>query len=433
MLIRSLEDECSLVRIAVADALGEIAHPASAEALASALTSLPGKLRSGSSHKNYGAETDEYEVLAKALARVGTPALKPLLGVLEAGDREPRRWAACALGILRDPQAVNPLIRRLEDARSEVRKTAALALGQIGELRALSPLIKALAHKDLETRRAAAEALGFLGSPDAVDALVSAVADQSERVQIPSIQALAKIGGLQAAECLRTAMNGSRKSVRDAAETALCSLEFSPASAEDRAAMAVIRGDFDAAVREGSPAIPALIKALGYEGPKMRAQAAAALGSLRSTESVRPLAQACRDHDAEVQKAAVKALVGLGTSAREELESLLGFYDASVAGLAAGALGEIGDIRSMPSLLGLVEANRSIPNEYQEMLGAVRAAIDSLSAILASSAESVPHQDLIRVSELPAMIPVSGNQSSKPADCTRLRSQAAEELLRRKA
>jgi HEAT repeat protein len=431
-LLRHLEDENRQVRLAVVDALGEIGHAASAEPVAIALADLPKRLKSGTSSAGLDPEAAEYEALAKALAKLGSPAVMPLLRVLDSEDKDSRRWAAFALGWIKDARTVDPLIQKLGDSRSEVRRSAALALGEIGDARAVRPLIGVLAHRDLETRRAAAEALGFLGAGEAVDALVNAVADQSERVQIPAIRALARVGGLKAAACLRAAMSGPRKAVSEAAEEALFSMEFRPGDEGERAELAVIRGDFAAALQAGAAAVPALLKALEFKDPHMRARAAEALGSIPSPESVPALLKAVGDHAPEVQKAAAQALAQTGAPARQGLESLVRSYDASVAALAAGALGKISDPRSASALLDLVEANCPVPEEYPEILEAVRAAVGSLRTILTSCPGEIAPGDLTRMADLPAVIHAPGARPSVTLDCTPLRERAAEEMLRRR-
>jgi HEAT repeat protein len=430
-LIKSLDDDSVHVRIAVIEALGTIGHPASAEPLATALANLPKTAKSRSGHPDRRDEMAEYGSLAKALGALGPPAVRPLLQLLGSEDKEPRRWAACALGAIKDPQATDRLIETLEDNRSEVRKAAALALGEIGDSRALQSLIKAIANRDLETRRAAAEALGSIGSESAADALEKALADQSEAVQLSAIHSLAKIGGLRPASCLRSATTGPRKTVCEAAASALKTMKFSPANAEECAEMAVILGDFVAALKEGPAAIPALIKTLRFKDPRMRAKAAEALGSLRSREAVPSLLEALRDHNPEVQEAAAQALANAGIPALEGLESSLTFYDSSVARLAACAVGRIGDARSVPALVKMVAGNRSISHEYPEMLDAVKAAVEALGGILASLGEKISQRDLESIAELPEEICLLGSQPSRTVDCTHLRDQARQELLKR--
>jgi HEAT repeat protein len=421
-LIKALHDEIPKVRVAVIEALGSIGHPASAEPLTSVLLTVSKNSKSGAS--------EECESLARALASVGSEAVRPLIQALASDDQESRRWAARALGMIKDRQAVEPLVQRLEDSRSEVRKAAALALGEIGDLRALKPLIKALSGRDLETRRTAAEALGFMGSGEAVDALAKAVPDQSEPVQLAVIGALARIGGLPAAASLRSAMGGPRKTVSDAAEAALKSMRFSPANAEERAEFAVIRGDFAAAACEGTAAVPALVRSLASKDAQIRVKAVEVLAELRSPDSVVPLLHALKDHNSAVQESAAQALTSIGNAALPGLEASLSFYDASVVRLAAAVLGKIGEPSSVPALLDLIAANSRISGEYPELFDAVHAATESLGGILSACTAKIARQDLERISELPEDIQLLG-QSPKMLDCTKLRSLAADELRQR--
>jgi HEAT repeat protein len=429
-LIKLLEDESPEVRIAAIEALGAIGHPASVEPLVVALSNLHKTAKSRSRHPNHGAEMMEHEALAKAVAAAGEPAVPPLLKALEYEDKEARRLAAQALGRIKDPRAVEPLMRKLEDNRSDVRQAAALALGTIGDLRAIGALIKAADGRDMETRRAAVDALGLLGSESAVNALIKAAGDQSEAVQLAAIKALAKIGGLRAAACLRSAMTGPRRTMCDAAEAALKSIQFSPAGAAERAELAVILNDFAAARGEGGMAVPAFIKALDFKDPQMRSKAAESLGLLKSAEAVTPLLQALKDSNPAVQEATVNALVNIGAPALEGLEESLTFYDASVVRSAANALGRIGSPGCVPSLANLIIRNPVISNEYPEMLDSVKAAADALSEILMASSGKIPQQDLNLIAELPEAISLMGSEPLKTVDCSRLRSQAIEELQR---
>ena len=126
----------------------------------------------------------------------------------------------------------------------------------------------------------------------------------------------------------------------------------------------------------------------------------------------------------------MQALTHIGTPAREGLEASLTFYDASVARLAAGALGQIADARSVPALVDMIAGNRTVSREYPEMLDAIKAAVDSLDRILTVSPGKVSQQNLERFGELPEEIQLSGSQPARIVDCTHLRNQAVE-LLRR--
>jgi HEAT repeat protein len=430
-LFGMLKDESPQARVAAIEALQAIQHPASAEPLAAALASLS-ESKSHSSDRGRDAEVSELAALTKALAGLGAAAVPPLLRMLESEEGEPRRRAAHVLGLIGDPVAVDPLIKKLEDLRSEVRKTAAQALGNIGDKRALHGLLGALASRDLETRRAAAEALGDLGLGDAAESLIKSTADQSEAVQIAAIQALGKIGGgLRVAACLRTAAAGPRKAVCAAAEAVLKSIRISPENPADRAEWAVIHGDFEAALKEGPDSVPAIIRALAFSDPRIRAKAAAALGMLRIADGVSPLLQALKDHDREVQKSAAKALAAVGQPALAGLKDSLSYHDASVVRLAAGALGEIGDPLAAEPLANLIAENRSVSSDYPEMIEAVQVASNSLNKLLKSMPGKIPEQALLGIRDMPEAVRLNWPEPSIVVDCTPIRDLAEQELKRR--
>jgi HEAT repeat protein len=421
-LLERLQDENAEVRGAAIDALGLIAHPASAEPLSSALAAVPG---------SEARDSGEAERLAAALSALGKPAVRPVLALLRSEDKETRRWAALILGRLRDPEAVEPLAEKLDDNRSDVRKFAAEALGAIADERGARFLVKVLSHRDSETRRAAAEALGRIKSDSATDALVRAVTDSSEGVQLAAVTALGRIPGLRSAAALRTAAESGRKSLREAAVSALQAMAFTPDTPGDRAAFFVHTGNFNGALREGNAAEAPLVAALASREPARRLQAVKALASLKLASSLAPLQEALRDHDRGVQEAAADALAGFGPAATEYLGIALESPDASVQRQAARALGFIGDPKMAAALASVIYENRRTQADYPESLEAARAAADSLRAILASSADTIDSHALARIAEVPdcTVVELSAEQvpQEKPAlDCSLIRRLALE-------
>jgi HEAT repeat protein len=107
---------------------------------------------------------------AGALAKIGGPAVAPLIDVLKDRRGDVREAAAAALVKIGSP-AVPPLIAALRDRESV--SIAATALGQIGDARAIEPLIGAL-KGGIAT---AADALGQIGDARAVEPLIAALED----------------------------------------------------------------------------------------------------------------------------------------------------------------------------------------------------------------------------------------------------------------
>ncbi len=435
-LIRALGDEDPEVRVEVAKAVGSFVHPAAIDPLATALSGLSRTAKSRRAASGKDPESAEYEALATALGRQGPPATTALVGLLRSDDKEARRWAAYALGLTRDARAIGPLAERLEDNRSEVRKAAAQALGDISDPGAAVHLKKALASRDPETRRVAAAALGTLGGEAAAEALISASEDENEAVQLAAIDALRRIGGIRAGMGLRRAIEAGKKKVAsDAAAAALRSMTFTPSGAAERAAVAVLVGDFPAAVREGDAAAEALVEALGSRDERRRLQAVEALALVRSARTVPPLVNALRDHSADVREGAARALALLGKPAAGGLTAALESPDAVVERLAARALGEIGDARAAGPLASVIARNRSATVSYLEPLEAAREAAEAAAAILRASAARVNSEDLERLASVPDCLlehpegeTEEARRPERVVDCTQLRELARREL-----
>jgi HEAT repeat protein len=70
---------------------------------------------------------------AMALARLGEPAVPPLLELLQTGSPKAKAMAARTLGSIGDPAAIEPIAVLLTDADEWVRIAAVESLAQIGE------------------------------------------------------------------------------------------------------------------------------------------------------------------------------------------------------------------------------------------------------------------------------------------------------------
>ena len=173
-------------------------------------------------------ETSPGREAARALARIGRPALQPLVAALAAesprarahaafaiGEMEPREGRAEALGRLMqalkdddlgvreacvralgeidDPEAVPALLASLRDKAVSVRSASAWALGEIEDPRAVEPLMRALWDDDAEVRSQAAWALGELEDPRAVEGLMGALKDTDAEVRKQAAWALGEM------------------------------------------------------------------------------------------------------------------------------------------------------------------------------------------------------------------------------------------------
>ncbi|MHB0870664.1 MAG: HEAT repeat domain-containing protein [Chloroflexota bacterium] len=135
---------------------------------------------------------------AKALAKIGEPALAPLIAALASPKDSVRCATARALGGLGDRRAVSSLLDRLGDPEQRVISAAAEAVGQMGDPEAVEPLVAVLARRELDqyTRGAAAKALGAIGDPRAVGGLVAALREEHRWLQDCAGRALVEFGPL---------------------------------------------------------------------------------------------------------------------------------------------------------------------------------------------------------------------------------------------
>jgi HEAT repeat protein len=195
---------------------------------------------------------------ARALARIGRPALEAVVAALRHVEQSVRQHAAMALGFLDQPEAVPPLLAAMRDDAGRVRASAARALGQIEDGRASQALAGALKDVDWEVRQQAAWALGQLERPDSVDALAGALADEHPKVREMAAWALGQIERRSAVPALIKALKDVEWKVREKACWALGQIG-DPSSADS------------------------LAGALKDEHPKVRKNAAWALGEMKGS------------------------------------------------------------------------------------------------------------------------------------------------------
>lgn len=128
------------------------------------------------------------------LVEKGKPAVECLISVLKDEDISVRGNATIALGRIGGAEVVDSLIDTLKDEVYEIRKNAAEALGKIGDARAVEPLIAALKSEIGTVRQSAATALGMIGDIKAEKRLIEiSKYDDLESVRTDAKEALAKI------------------------------------------------------------------------------------------------------------------------------------------------------------------------------------------------------------------------------------------------
>jgi len=423
-LIEALKDPHHGVRIAAAEALGEIGDREAVDPL----VQLCGDARE-----------DVRIAAAGALGRIGDrSSIQPLIRLFGDGYHGVRVAAADAVAIFgRD--ALGPLEEELDDPVPVVRVTAAKAIGLIGATESIPILIEHLGDTAPEVRWSVARALADFGSP-AVEPLFLVLRKGKKEMRLAAIDALWEMPGERAGEALRYALNDEDEDVRTKAAAALRKREVidvwrralgsqvqeeeqtgkkkKSARQEDKKAFERSgRQEIDTLIsalkdREwnsqlgaatrlimmGRPAVDGLIRALRDENPEIQTAAASLLGEMRET-AVEPLMVALNDKDAFVRLVAARNLGKIGN--KRAIEALIGSLhrepDPVVRAAVAEGLGYMGSRQAIESLvLALRDRSEEVQIAAARSLGYIRdsRAIEPLLQALGDVDDRVRHAAL---------------------------------------
>ena len=213
---------------------------------------------------------------------------------LGRGSWSARAKAALALGLIRDRQAVPLLVGVLDDQHDEIRAAAVDALGSIGDVAAVQALLARIGEQSRHQQARLVEALRRIGPAVTASIVSLGAAAPGERRTIAEILAL--VGGTGARVTLMEWTADADAVVRAAAWRAIGMIGM-----DDRAAYHALR-------------------ALSDEDPRVRAQAAQALGRTGRTDFV-PYLQSHLDDEWEVAAQGARALARLGDEGRAALQA----------------------------------------------------------------------------------------------------------------
>jgi HEAT repeat protein len=245
-------------------------------------------------------------------------------GLIEAlgydkGDRRKsvpvRKNAAQALGELGDERAVEPLIDALtQETDIGVSDTISVALGKIGSP-AVEPLITILRTGEALDRFRAAEVLHAIGDERAIEPFITALKDDDGDVRKVAAWGLAKTG-TPVVEPLVALLKDDYKWARVAAAKALDELGWQPTQDGESVDYWIAKGNWDAVVGIGIPAVRPLVAILESKDREMRRAAAEALGRLGDKRAVEPLIAVLNDpgEKEDVRETVIEALKNMGVS-----------------------------------------------------------------------------------------------------------------------
>lgn len=151
----------------------------------------------------------------QALAKIGEPAIAPLLEALSDGRVNIRAGSCAALRIIGVKGAISCITPLLSDESHYVRKEAAKSLGRLGDFTVVGDLCLALNDESRGVRLAAVTALGRISDPESVDFLFSLLkAEKDCQVRERIIRALGLIGGESAIAAIKYATLDSDPEIR---------------------------------------------------------------------------------------------------------------------------------------------------------------------------------------------------------------------------
>jgi HEAT repeat protein len=307
------------VRRAAAAALGELGDARAVDPLILAL-------------KNPAWEHDWHDTAAAAdaLARLGTPAVGPLIAALGWHSKVVRVSAAGALGAIGQP-AIQPLVVLLGDADLETRETAGQILVEIGA-DAIDPLIEALHDEQTGKRQRAATVLGEICDRRAVEPLTLALADPMAGVRQAAAKSLGEIGDPSAAGALAAALRDADQGVHRTAALALAEMKdpraVQPLLPELRTAR--WQPAVDALVKLGDPSVEPMLAMLAES--KARGDETRLVDALRS-EVAEALTRI--GYPGEVAALVTQLFAGARVERSEAAEELIRLYQ--LGGLDARA------------------------------------------------------------------------------------------------
>ncbi|MDF7798422.1 HEAT repeat domain-containing protein [Pontiellaceae bacterium B1224] len=269
-LIKALADPKIEVRLAAAEALGELQAEPAVDSLASLYN-----------------DSEETVILAsvEALAEIGSPSITtPMIAALKLDYLQARLTAATTLGELKATGAINQLAEALNDAEADVQLAAAISLGQIGDESGSEGLVGKLNANSPALRQACVVSLGQTGGDVAAGGLIRALGDENNDVSQAAIQSLENLG----APCvpfLLEALKNENIEIRRGTITTLQELHAVPESGSDliwyELALASVNNDDEIdpdvaqiLIEMGEPAYDTLLEAAAHPVKAFREYAA---------------------------------------------------------------------------------------------------------------------------------------------------------------
>ncbi|NCB37798.1 MAG: hypothetical protein EOM80_03435 [Erysipelotrichia bacterium] len=385
-LMSCLADEFWGVRKAAADIVREFGDQA--------IPVLSGALSS------YNQDVQHWSL--QILGELGQKGLPAILRAMKSNNDEIRYFACSAMGNARIPQGVTVLLKALGDERWRVRKSASDALVKYGEaviaplqqvlkltddedirfwaiktLGKLGPkaqrfLLEALRSGDKQTRYVIAAALGESGDKRVIRVLIESLADPDWTIRKSATMALAEIGD-NAVEMMLEYLRGPNEDIRDGCLRALvkggnAGLQrlFDEIIKMDDNHRYLIRKSI---VKIGSRVVEPIMRLFKLNNPEILSFAASALGEIGNPRAVPVLVGGLSHEDWNVRRSSAYALTEIGERGVDKIAEALKSPNDDVRYWVTRILESVGE-PGVPFLVrALKDPNREIRYFAAKALG----------------------------------------------------------------
>ncbi|VAW97691.1 hypothetical protein MNBD_GAMMA23-593 [hydrothermal vent metagenome] len=144
--------------------------------------------------KNYasGTTTTPADEAVKAIAKIGSVAVKPLLNALKDSNQDVVLRAIKTLGLINNSESIKPLMAFISHKNRRIRLEAANSLSRFRNPWVAEYLLASLKDKDPAIRSTALYALGKLKSPVTVFSLIELLKDNDPTIRLQVLYALSK-------------------------------------------------------------------------------------------------------------------------------------------------------------------------------------------------------------------------------------------------
>lgn len=325
------------------------------------------------------ADVKKRDRSVQELIRLSTDAVPPLIEALQTKDEKLLSVYRQVLVQIGAP--ATPILRKaLTTAHPIIRGQIVEVFAHTKSDSSIPALLDASRSEFYTVRAKAVTALGIIGNPEVVDWILPALKDSHEEVRSAAVLALGKFRlPFTFEKIANVLLDDPVIEVRQAAARALGNTKHPTAAFF---LMEALQDSFwwyerEEAARDllqaieniGSPAVDALIKALGNREGTVRKYAAEILGKIGDPRAIEELGMTLFDLHHEVGLAAAVSLAKFGGPAIQPLRDALAHPEGAVREIAVMALGSIQNPRVVPLIIDMLkDPNRMVQKQAIQSL-----------------------------------------------------------------